>query len=336
MGFGRVFPHVLVAAKEPGYAFRTSPFGDDALFALALAAVDGENAVGHDALVALSLSANDYVGHVFGPDSWEAWDELARLDQALGRFLQALDARFGEDGYAVLLTADHGITTLPEATSVPGVRSFCEKGRPASDRWDRPCGSVGRLLTEALLTELRHASRKAIGPGEWVLGIVDPYVYLTPAARELAPRERGILDDAITHVLRAHPEVDQVIPTRSLPAECPPEDDESVAALVCRSVDVVSLRPAGAPSVGDYYVVPSRGSFFDPNIVLGKGTSHGTPYLYDRAVPLLARAPGRIAAGSIVDHPVGFETFARTAATLLGIDGPGHAARGEALVRPQP
>jgi arylsulfatase A-like enzyme len=336
MGFGRVFPHVLAAAKEPGSAFRTSPFGDDALFALALAAIDGEKAVGHDALVSLSLSANDYIGHLFGPDSWEAWDELARLDQALGRFLGGLDARLGKDGYAVLLTADHGITTLPEAISVPGVRSFCEKERPAPDPWDRACGSVGRLLAKGLLTELRQASRKALGPGEWVEDILDPYVYLTPSALALAPRERGLLDDAITRVLRAHPEVHQVIPTRSLPSECPPESDESVAALVCRSVDVVLPRPAGASSVGDYYVVPSPGSFFDPNIVVGKGTSHGTPYLYDRAVPLLARAPGWIAAGSIVDQPVGFETFARAAATLLDIDAPGHAARGAELVRPQP
>lgn len=334
MGFGRVFPHVLAAAKEPGYAFRTSPFGDDALFALALAAIDGEKAVGHDALVSLSLSANDYIGHVFGPDSWEAWDELARLDHALGRFLEGLDARFGKDGYAVLLTADHGITTLPEAISVPGVRSFCKKGRSAPDPWDRACGKVGRLLAEGLVTELRHASQKALGPGEWVEDILDPYVYLTSSALALAPRERGVLDDAITRALRAHPEVDQVFPTRAFPAECPLENDESVAALVCRSVDVASPRPAGAPSIGDYYVVPSRGSFFDPGIVVGKGTSHGTPYLYDRAVPLLARAPGWIAAGSVVDHPVGVETFARAAAALLGIGAPGHAARGEELVRP--
>jgi arylsulfatase A-like enzyme len=329
MGFGRVFPHVLANAKEPGYALRTSPFGDDVVFALALAAIDGEKVTGHDALVALSLSANDYVGHVFGPDSWEAWDELARLDRALGRFLEGLDARFGMDGYAVLLTADHGVTSMPEATSVPGVRSFCEKGRPARDLWDRPCGRVGRLLAEALLAELRVASQKALGPGDWVAGVLDPFVYLTPAALQLAPREMRLLDQSVTRALQAHPEVEQVIPTRLLPAECPPETDESLAALVCRSV------PGGlSPGVGDYFVVPSRGSFFDPNVAVGKGTSHGTPYLYDRAVPLVARAPGWIAPGSVVDHAVGFETFARAAASLLGIDAPGHASLGAELISP--
>ncbi len=39
------------------------------------------------------MSANDYVSHVFGPDSWESWDELYRLDAALGRFFGASDFR---------------------------------------------------------------------------------------------------------------------------------------------------------------------------------------------------------------------------------------------------
>ena len=319
-GFGRVFPHVLSAARDPGYALRTSPFGDDVLFALALAGIDGEKVLGHEAFIALSLSANDYIGHVFGPDSWEAWDELERLDRALGGFLRDLDARFGRDGYAVLLTGDHGVTTMPEATLVSGVRGWC---RPdAHDSWDRACGAVGRILSDAVLVELREATRRALGPGDWVAAVVNPYVYLTPAARALEAHRRDLLDQAIDATLRGHPEVDQVTPTRTLPAECPPETDESVAALVCRSF---------APGAGDYYVVPSRGSFFDPNVVVGKGTSHGSPYLFDRTVPLLAYAPGRIAAGVVVEGAVGYETFARTAAALLQIDAPGNAALGAAL-----
>jgi hypothetical protein len=319
-GFGTVFPHVLSAARQPGYALRTSPFGDELLFALAIAAIDGEKVVGHDALIALSLSANDYIGHVFGPDSWEAWDELSRLDRALGLFLGALDARFGRDGYAVLLTADHGVTTMPEATLVPGVRSWCDPA--VHDSWDRGCGAVGRIMSDSLLLELREAARRALGAGDWVAAVVDPYVYLTPSARELDARRGALLDEAISTTLRGHPEVDQVTPTRTLPRDCPPETDESAAALVCRSV---------APGAGDFYVAPSRGSFFDPGVVVGKGTSHGSLYLFDRVVPLLVRAPGRVTAGGVVEGDVGFETFARTAAMILGIDPPGNAVLGPTL-----
>jgi hypothetical protein len=327
-GLGVVFPHFLAKMKTPGYALRTSPFGDEMVFALALAAIDGEKIKGHDALLALSLSANDYIGHVFGPDSWEAWDELARLDRSLGKFLEALDARFGQDGYAVVLTADHGVTNMPEATLVHGVRGWCEgPDHGAGDPWGRSCNGVGRLIAEALVPELRAAAEKALGPGDWITGVIDPYVYLTPAARALEPRKKTLLDDALSRQLKSHGEVDLVTPKPSLPAECPPEADESVAALVCRSV---------APEAGDYYVVTSRGSFFDPNLVVGKGSSHGSPYLFDRAVPLLARAPGRIAAGKVIETPVGYETFARAAAELLGIEGPGHASAGAVLVGREP
>jgi hypothetical protein len=319
-GFGRVFPHVLSATREPGYALRTSPFGDDVLFALAEAGIDAEKVTEHDALIAISLSANDYIGHVFGPDSWEAWDELSRLDRALAGFLRDLDARFGRDGYAVLLTGDHGVTAMPEATLVAGVRTWCNQD--AHESWDRACGAVGRILPDEVLGELREASRRALGAGDWVATVIDPYVYLTPAARGLEPRRLALLDETISATLRGHPEVDHVTPTRTLPAKCPPETDESIAALVCRSF---------APGAGDYYVVPSRGSFFDPSVVVGKGTSHGSPYLFDRTVPLLAYAPGRIAGGVVVDGAVGYETFARTAATLLGIDPPGNGALGADL-----
>jgi len=304
---------------------RTCPFGDDLVFALALAAIDGEKVKGHDALVTLSFSANDYIGHVFGPDSWEAWDELARLDRSLGVFLEGLDARLGRDGYAVLLAADHGVTTMPEATLVRGVRGWCDGAdHGANDAWGRSCGGVGRLVAESLVPELRAAAEKALGRGEWIEGVIDPYVYLTPAAKALEPRKKSLLDDAIVHQLKTHEEVDLVTPKSSLPAECPPEADESVAALVCRSVP---------PDAGDYYLVPRRGSFFDPNVVVGKGSSHGSPYPFDRAVPFVARAPGWIPAGKVIETPVPFETFARTAATLLGIEGPGHSGLGAAIVR---
>jgi len=294
---------------------------DELLLSLGLSALAAEHAGARRTLLALSLSANDYIGHTFGPDSWEAWDELARLDRALGRFLGDLDTRFGRDGYSVLLTADHGVTTMPEATLVPGVRSWC--GPAVHDPWDRSCGPAGRILPDEVLLELRAAARVALGKGEWVAAVVDPYVYLTPAARELEAHRRALLDEAISGTLRRHPDVDQVTSTRSLPAECPPETDESVAALVCRSF---------APGAGDFYVVPSRGSFFDPNVVVGKGASHGSPYLYDRVVPLLARAPGWIGGGVVIDEDVGFETFARAAAALLQVEAPGHAAMGAPLV----
>jgi hypothetical protein len=66
-------------------------------------------------------------------------------------------------------------------------------------------------------------------------------------------------------------------------------------------------------------MVTVPGSFFDPNYVIGFGTSHGTPYLYDRTVPLLVRAPGFVAAGRSIEAPIDAVSFHDTAATLLGL-----------------
>jgi arylsulfatase A-like enzyme len=83
-------------------------------------------------------------------------------------------------------------------------------------------------------------------------------------------------------------------------------------------------------------VVPKPGAFFDTMYVPGHGTSHGTPYLYDRAVPLLVRAPGRVAAGAVVREPLPFSSFAHTAATLLGVPPPAGALPGADLTARRP
>jgi hypothetical protein len=160
------------------------------------------------------------------------------------------------------------------------------------------------------------------------MGVIDPYVYFTPEGRALTGAPAAALRKALTTALLAHPEVARVIDTRALPASCPPESDESVDALVCRA-----FVPGHS---GDLYVLTKPGSFFDPDVVPGKGTSHGTPYLFDRAVPLVARAPGKVPAGRVVREPMSFRAFARTLSSLLGVEPPDpEAARASDLTRPQ-
>jgi hypothetical protein len=325
-GLGTTFPHALAASTTPGHAFRTTPHADDALLAMALAAIDAEAASAHPALVAISLSANDYVGHTFGPDSWEAWDELLRLDAALARFFSALDARFGAAGWSVVLSADHGVTTMPEATRVAAARPWCTAS--GADRWQRACGEVERILPDALAGELRAASVEAIGPGAWIAGVADPYVHLTAAGRALDAPRAAKLYDALTRTLLRHRGIERVIDMRAVPDTCPPDRDESNDALVCHAFK------RGAHATGALYMLPRAGSFFDPSVVVGKGTSHGSPHLFDRSVPLLVRAPGRAVAARVVDAPVSFRSFARTLSSLLGVDPPAAAAAADDLAKP--
>jgi arylsulfatase A-like enzyme len=299
------FPHRLDSTHDPARAFRATPFADEVLLSLGLAAVDAHRSGETPLLLAISLSSNDYIGHLYGPDSVEAWDELYRLDAQLGRFFVALDDRVGADGWAVLLTGDHGSTTLPEAASEK-TRPWC--ARKGADPWQRACGPVYRVVPDELAPKLEAAAARIGGEGPWVSGIADPYVYLTAKARALGGDRGERLRRAILDALLAEPAVLRVADAHQVAPRCAPND--SLDALLCHSL------VSGAP--GDYYVMLKPGSFFDPDYVIGYGTSHGSPYLYDRAVPLLARAPGRIPAGKVLDREPS-TTFSRTAAGLLGI-----------------
>jgi hypothetical protein len=167
---------------------------------------------------------------------------------------------------------------------------------------------------------LEPALVAALGPGPWVGGFADPLVYLTPRAHALDAAGKTKLVTTAKHAL-ATLGVDDVVDTHTGPQICP--TDETRAALVCRSID-----PSGP---GDLYLVVAPGAFFDPDVVPGHGMSHGSPYLYDRAVPLLVRAPGRVPAGVVRAAPVSFTAFARTAASLLGVRPPASARGGEDL-----
>lgn len=323
-GLGRVFPHAVPSTK----AMRATPLGERVLFALARAALGEIGAAppgGPPTLLALSLSANDYVQHVFGPQSWEAWAELLELDRRLATLLADADRAVGPAGYAVLLTSDHGGGALPEvAPELAGVR--CPPhAKPGVDPWERTCEPRRRLSPTTLVTKLEEAIMAELGPGPWVRGFSEPLVYLTPRGRALAGAERARMVRAAQASLRPLG-VRDVEDTRLQPKDCA-TDDASLAALVCRAIDPTSP--------GDLYLVIAPGAFFEADLVPGFGTNHGSPYLYDRAVPLIVRAPGRVPAGATRETPVSAAAFARTAAALLGVRPPAGARDGEDLTAPR-
>src|SRR5262249_50499341 len=62
----------------------------------------------------ISYSSVDYVGHAYGPRSWEIQDVLIRLDKDLGELFSFLDKKIGGGKYVVALCADHGVVPVPE------------------------------------------------------------------------------------------------------------------------------------------------------------------------------------------------------------------------------
>lgn len=318
-GLGTTFPH----RATTHYAFRALPASDAMLFDLALAAVDAAYDPSKPTLVLLSLSASDVVGHTFGPDSWEAWDHLRKLDRTLGDALAKLESKVGP--VTVLLAADHGNVSMPESDAARAKLAHCkDPTHPAPDPWDRPCRAGTRIGQSSTHAALKAAEKRAFGRSDLIDGFADPYVFLTETGRALEGAARAKLDGVVRSVfLGQGGAIAEIFDARRLAAECPevlrtarpvPErarGREDVRTLVCRS---------WSPGIGDAYVVTRPGSFFDGEIVVGKGASHGTPYLYDRTVPMLVRARGDVDEGRVVDDPVDFTAFAALEAHFLGLD----------------
>jgi predicted AlkP superfamily pyrophosphatase or phosphodiesterase len=112
-----LFPHRFPKDTTAAIAsFRLFPMMDEATFQFALAglsAMDLGRGPTTDVL-AISLSATDVIGHMFGMDSREQHDQILRLDRQLGLFLDSLYRLRDSTKILIALTADHGVPPAPE------------------------------------------------------------------------------------------------------------------------------------------------------------------------------------------------------------------------------
>src|SRR4030095_4325053 len=122
------FPHTITGgSKSPNRNFYTaldySPFTNDILVSFAQQAIVNEQ-LGQDDdtdVLTVSFSANDYVGHRFGPYSQEVMDVTLRTDQNIATLLDFVDARVGLAHTLIALTADHGVSPTPEQAAALGL-----------------------------------------------------------------------------------------------------------------------------------------------------------------------------------------------------------------------
>jgi predicted AlkP superfamily pyrophosphatase or phosphodiesterase len=243
-------------------------------------------------LLALSLSATDSVGHLFGPASREAGDALHRLDLALGRFLDHLEARTG-GALLVALTADHGVLPLPEWLAANG-----------EARCPEPSGRAGiRRIGLGLLAHLWWELGPLARPGAWLhfAGSQARVDRRLARRQEVAPERAADLAKAY---LESWPAIGHVWTGSEIASGA-----GELAELYRRS-----FVPGRS---GDLVVQAARGCLLSTH---DTGTSHGSPWEYDRRVPLLFRGRG-VAAGTTAD-PAATVDIAPTLAALLGLSPP--------------
>jgi predicted AlkP superfamily pyrophosphatase or phosphodiesterase len=272
-----------------------SPFIDELTLDFARELVQREG-LGRDEtpdLLALSLSGQDIVGHLYGPYSHESADALARLDVALGAFLEFLESTAGEGRVLVALTADHGVLPLPEWLTASGQQQCPDE--------DGRAGLKGMAL--GLYWNMHWALKPLSLPRPWV----EVAGWQVGVKRSLAesrgvPVEKAVA--AARRYLEKQPTVERVWTREDM------ETEKGELADLYRN----SFAPERS---GDLIVQVREGcliSFF------GSGTTHGTPYWYDRHVPLIFWGPG-IEAGRIREG-VATVDIAPTLAKRLGVAPP--------------
>lgn len=127
-GDSNAFPHIITGGlTAPGPAFYNaldySPFSNDLLLSFTEQAIANE-ALGQDQypdLLSVSFSANDYVGHRFGPYSQEVMDITLRVDRQIAALLNLVETKVGLANTIVVFTADHGVAPIPEQAAALGL-----------------------------------------------------------------------------------------------------------------------------------------------------------------------------------------------------------------------
>lgn len=243
-------------------AFRASPEFDAAILALAANLRDDMN-LGEGPstdLLAIGLSASDYVGHSFGTRGSEMCIQLLALDRALGDFFDELDRE--RIDYVVVLTSDHGGLDLPE-------RSRQQAGGGA--RVDPALGAT--RMGEALGRRLGLSGPVLLGDGPFGDMWVDRALPARTRARVLAEALRAY---------RGHPQVATVFTRAEIAATPLPSGPPDGWTLIERAR--ASFDPLRS---GDLYVMLKPRVTPIADTSRGYVATHGSPWDYDRRVPIL-------------------------------------------------
>ena len=241
-------------------------------------------------LLALSLSATDYVAHFYGTFGPEMADHLARLDAALGQFLDFLKAQ--DPGVWVALSADHGGSDIPERLAEMG---YPAKRIPTSD-WLR-------TLDQTLRAKWNLDS-PALLPGTSA-----DLLYLSPAAihaagskdaaeaqtAEITKKMEGVADAFTAFQLQQ-----TALDLREDPADFSLAQRMALSFVPGRSGDVIV---AWKPYIGWSGKPPYL-------------EDHSAPWDFDRRVPLIFWGPWKPAQKP---GPVALVDLAPTLARELGI-----------------
>ena len=296
-GFGRVFPHTFGDGSSPYFTtwLTLSPAGDELVLDFAKKALVGEQLGADDITdyLSVSFSSTDYVGHVFGPSSLEAEDNILRLDAALAELLAAIDEQVGLDNTLVVLSADHGGPDTPGYLNKLGIPA----GYVDPGTWDR----------ETAISRIKSRFRIK---GDLIEAYDHPYLYFSADVKNNPKIDQVELEAAVVAELMKFPGVSLAVSSSALRRGGLP-DNELYQAVVR------NFHPTRS---GDVFIVFEPNWFINDFDGLVVASTHGSPWNYDTHVPIVFAGAG--IAPDAIDRRVLTIDLAATLSAYLGISMP--------------
>ncbi len=244
-------------------------------------------------VLAVSFSANDYVGHRFGNGGAEMCVHQEALDATLGRFLEDLK-KLGVP-MIVVLTADHGATD-------------------AAEREHDHDADASRLDGRKLMKGANAAVRQQLGLDFDPLDGDEQQIYLRTGA-DAALRDR--VRAATIAWLKTQPKVSAVFTREEIEAAVvPPHTAPDKLTVIQRFNESYDRERSADLAV----VFGPRMSYGIPKSVGDTVAGHGSPWDHDRQVPILFWWPG--AKASTRATPAETVDIAPTLAAVAGITPP--------------
>jgi predicted AlkP superfamily pyrophosphatase or phosphodiesterase len=241
-------------------------------------------------LLSVSLSPNDILGHQVGPDSPEMQQMALDLDRELADFFAFLGHQFGLANVWISLSADHGVSSLPDAVKklrIPAANLDSKK--------------LEAQLNSAITTKFSPGHAAAYVKLDYPMAWLDQDAFTASHVRE------HDAEVAVGEVMKQAGLREYYTKSQLAEGEVPN------TALGRKYLN--SYSPEGSwyvMGVPDIYTVGPA-----------KGTDHASPYNYDTHMPLafygLPFQPGTYRTPT---EPV---DLAATLASLLGINAPTHA-----------
>jgi predicted AlkP superfamily pyrophosphatase or phosphodiesterase len=287
------------AGKRAVDDFRRQPAFHDMLFDFASALVEGEH-LGEDDdpdLLVVGLSGVDFLGHHVGPYDRALEEMLVRLDAQIADFLRRLDTRVGRDRLIVTLSGDHGVSP-----------TFAQD-RAAGRRADDAPVLLERRRIESLLSQAL-VRRAADHPAPRLLGDSATRFWLDPGDLDRAGLSLEAAALAAGDAALAIPGIFGYVSRNASSVDALTADLYRHSTYAGRSADL--------------FLVPLPYALESTD----EPASHGTPWAYDRRVPLLfAGVPFR---PGVYREPCSPADLAPTLAAALRIPPPGMSS-GRAL-----